>query len=140
MMLTFPGGNLKTLTISGTAGNEVTNLSPGNRKRWRILYGKIQLVCDNTVVSRAIRTQLTNGTDVLTEIHQTTSITADEDKTLNYVPGGYNSEDLSAANDFITSLGTLGIIQGDDQLRIIIGSGVAGDSYSGYFRVLEFGL
>ncbi len=139
MMLTFPGGNLKTLTISG-AGNEVTNLSPGNRKRWRILYGKIQIICDATIATRAIRTQLTNGTDVLTEIHQTPNITASQTRTLNYVPGGYNSEDLSAANDFITSLGTLGIIQGEDQLRIIIGSGVAGDSYSGYFRVLEFGL
>ncbi len=138
--LTYPGGYLKTVTVSATAGNVVTDKSPGTGKRWVILYGQIQLVCDATIASRAIRTQLTDGSDILTEIHQTTSITASQTRTLNYAPGGYNSEDISAANDYVTSLGTMAIIEGDDQLRITIGSGVAGDSYSGRFRVLEFGL
>ena len=138
--LTYPGGYLKTITISATPGNEVSNKSPGTGKRWVILYGQIQLVCDATIASRAIRTQLTDGSNVLTEIHQTPAITASQTRTLSYAPGGYNSEDISAANDYVTSLGTMAIIEGDDQLRITIGSGVVGDSYLGRFRVLEFGL
>ena len=140
MALTFPGGYLKTVTVAATNGNEVTNKSPGTGKRWRILYGSITLVCDATVATRAIRTQLTDGSNVLTEIHQTPGITASQTRTLSYAPGGYNSEDISAANDYVTTLGNLAIIEGDDQLRITIGSGVAGDSYSGRFRVQEFGL
>lgn len=32
------------------------------------------------------------------------------------------------------------ILQGDDQIRFTIANGQAGDSYSGFLRVLEFGL
>tara|TARA_Y100000310_G_scaffold283865_1_gene306154 strand:+ start:214 stop:648 length:435 start_codon:yes stop_codon:yes gene_type:complete len=136
--LTYPGGHLRTLTIGATAGNTTTNESPGTGTRWIILYGSITLSTNGTVANRVIRTMLTDGSDVLTRFLYSPNITASQTKVLNYnnaieVDGSHTSQ------NFISSLGNP-IIEGADQLRIQVDGGVAGDSYSGFIRVLEFGL
>ena len=138
MALTFPGGYLKTVTVAATNGDVNTNKSPGTGKRWKILYGSITLVCDATVANRVIRTQITDGTNVLTRYLYSPNITASQTKYMNYNSAREVDGSFSSQNS-IQDLGNP-IIEGADQFRIIIDGGVAGDSYSGYIRVLEFGL
>jgi hypothetical protein len=137
LVFNFPGGILKTVEIPATAGNDTENLSPGSGVRWVVLYGRIQLEAVGAG-NRAIRVQLTDGTDVLVEFYQTGNITAGQTKVLNLAGWGMNPGNLSGVNDFIQGIG-MAILEGDDQFRVFIGGGIANDSYSGYLRVLEIG-
>jgi hypothetical protein len=132
------GGSLETQTIGATAGNDIFNATPGTGKRWVLLYGKIILVAVGAG-NRAIRVQLTDGTDVLVEYYQTGNITAGQTKVLNLAGWGMNPGNLTGVNDFIQGIGKA-ILEGDDQFRIVVGGGIAADSYSGYLRVLEYSI
>jgi hypothetical protein len=134
------GGSLETQTIGATAGNVVFNASPGTGKRWVILYGSILITCDGTVVNRNIRVQLTDGSDVLVEYYQSGNITASQENVRVSLAGpGMNPGNLSGLNDFLQSIG-YAVIEGADQFRILVNGGVAGDSYSGSIRVLEYSI
>lgn len=139
LALTYPGGELKTITIAATAGNVVTNKSPGARKRWILQYGIVTLVTDATVANRVIKTEITDGTNILTQFQQTPNITASLTRALVYNDMRNDNADIPSGSICMVTIEGK-IIEGADQLRITVDAGVAGDSYSGYIRVLELGL
>jgi len=134
---TFPGGKLKTVTVSAAAGNVTTNKSPGAGKRWLLLYGILTLVNGIAVANRFITIYLTDGTNILTcFLRNNTAFTASQTGIIHYsnVVEHIGASSVEQAN---VALGNQIILEGSDQLRIIIVNGQAGDSYSGFFRVLE---
>jgi len=133
------GGTLQTETIGATAGNVVFNATPGASKRWVLLFGKIILVAHATAGNRAIRVQLTDGTSVLVEYYQTPDITSGQTRVLNLAGQGMDAGNLSGVNDYIQSIG-YAVIEGADQFRIVVGGGIAADSYSGFLRVMEYSI
>jgi len=137
---TFPGGELKTITISATAGNATANKTPGANKRWVLLYARITLVCDATVVDRYINAQLTDGTNILAILMGiTTAVTASQTKSVSYQRGIAVGKGDAGTDHAHINMGDV-ILEGADQFRINITSGVAGDSFSGFLRVLEINL
>ena len=138
LVLAYPGGQLKTITIAATAGNVVMNKSPGAKKRWIVLLGAITIITDGTVANRKLRISLTDGSNVLTNFPQSPDIPASTTAIQNYNEAR-ESEGSWGGVDTVCSLGSP-ILGDSDQLRLTLANGVAGDSYSGYFRVLELGI
>jgi len=140
--LTFPGGKLHTLTIAATAGNVQTNLTPGVRKRWVILSGKITIVCNGNPSNRLviIGKQTTAGIALDPAPFNDTAFTAGQTRSIAFdsmFPGGeWKDEDFNASS----AVPFGGILEGTDRINIQISGGLAGDSYSGIIRVLELGL
>jgi len=143
-MYSAKGGRLVSVTIAATAGNVVTNKSPGTGKRWYILYGEITLINDATVADRNVYISLTDGTNELTALGRNqTAYTAGQTRTIYLVPMYATDQDwawLSATLGSAGSVSPNAIIEGADQIRITIGNGQAGDSYSGHIRVLELAV
>jgi len=139
LSLNYPGGRLKTVIIASTAGNVITNKTPGLGKRWIILYGRIRLANDATVVDRFVFMSLTDGTNILTLTPASTAITASQTKAISYNTSveGINEQ---ASDGVHLAIGKGYIIEGIDQMRFEASNGVVGDSYSGYMRVLELGI
>lgn len=139
MIRTFPGGRRVIETIVTTAGNVVTNLSPGAHVRWIVLWGKITLVADATAANRYFTYVLTDGTNVTFDLpYVSSAITAGQTKAM--VLTNYWTKDGNMGTPNIHCLVALPnpcILEGNDQLRITITSGQAGDSYSGFVVVLE---
>jgi len=132
---TFPAGRRITKTISATAGNVVTNLSPGTGKRWLILRGRFYLTTDATTADRRIRLVITDGTNITERLGASHVISASSSGYLsfgetNVVDGGIYGDDGYIGTNPI-------LLEGNDQLRITIDSGQAGDQYSGYVVLLE---
>ena len=138
MTLTFPGGTLKTITIAATAGNVVTNKTPGTGKRWVILYGRIVFVADGTAANRILTMRLTDGTNVLTQLPAMTTTTAGQTKSMS-LNGARIDQGLQALDNDHLTINKNHVLEGADQIRIAVIDGQAGDSYSGFIRVLEFG-
>jgi len=139
LALTFPGGKLLTITVAATAGNVVTNKTPGTRKRWVLLYGRITVVCDGNASDRRMDFLLTDGTNILDGgVRNNTAWTAGQTRSASFNRWGGTGIDQST-NDHARYVWS-GIIEGADQLRLSLNGGLAGDSYSGYIRVLELGL
>jgi hypothetical protein len=136
LALTFPGGKRATQTIAATAGNVTINLSPGTGKRWLVLRGRIGLTTDATVANRYLVIHTTDGTNLTESLASTAAVVASQ------------TEYISLGEALVTKSGALGgdnyyigmmpvLLEGADQLRITVTAGVVGDSYSGYFVVLE---
>lgn len=140
LVLTKPmQGRKRTLTISATAGNVSTDLSPSVGKRWTILYGQMTCVCDANAADRSMSLALrTEAGQVLHVIgSNSTAWTAGQTKGLGFGPvifqvGGY----LGSFNVYF-GLSEQCIIEGTEVFRVAIGNGQAGDSYSGVITVLE---
>jgi len=130
----FQGGKRRHIVIAPTAGNVVTNLSPAAGWRWQILHGLINLTCDATVANRTIRIRLTDGTTVSHQVGISGATTASATRNLA-VRSGYAANGGGTEGDLI-AFGLL-IIEGADQLRVLVDAGVAGDSYNGIITVLE---
>lgn len=140
LVVTAPGGTLKTLTISATAGNVVTNLSPGAGKRWVLMYGRLTLVADANAANRVITAQITDDTNILLNLTKSIAITASQTHDASFARriGVISSSAIGTAKgDESHHELPEGPIEGSDQFRITITAGLAGDSYSGFFRVLE---
>jgi len=138
LVFTFPGGKKVIKTIAATAGNVVTNLSPGAGKRWLILRGYITLTCDATVADRYIFIEVTNGTVVTDHYHRTDAITGSTTGSLGF----HETLFLDAAikvDTYYFGIRPI-LIEGADQLRMRIANGVAGDSYEGFVTVLELSV
>jgi len=137
MAWVFQGGRRVTKTISATAGNVVTNLSPGANKRWIVLYGRINLTTDATVADRYIVLSIRDSSgNVLAGLARNdTAITASSSGTLDISTARLLSGADTAGVPTV-GIGTF-VIDQTDVLRIAISSGQAGDSYSGYVVVLE---
>lgn len=137
---TFPGGELKTITFAATAGNVVTNKTPGAGVRWIVLYGRFTLVADANAANRYLNAQLTDGTNVLcTLIGLNAAITAGQTKSVSYQKGIAAAKGDAGTDHGHICIGDV-ILEGADQFRMTITDGQAGDSYSGYLRVLEMNM
>ena len=139
MSLVFPGGEIIDEEISATAGDQDAYITIGNRKRARLIFGHITLTCDGTVANRVIRLSVDDGVDLLTRFLYSPSITASQTKTVNY-NDAQESEGSFSGHNYNLSLGPNVILDAGDRIKIEIDGGVAGDSYSGVFRFLQFGL
>lgn len=142
---TMAGGRRRHLTIAATAGDVVTNLSPGLGKRWIVLSGKLYLANNATVANRVLRLNKTNGTIEVEQIAASIIVAASASRTVNFgeVKAAWSSGSTTFANggvgwgtsDYFAIDGI--VIEGLDELRIAISAGVAGDSYEGTVTVLE---
>ena len=132
----FPGGKRRIIKIAATAGNVITNLSPGSGKRWLVLFGDLTLVCDATVATRYMQLSTTDGTN-LTQSFPGLAPVASETKNISYNQTVEHLTAVAVTADAHVAIGNNIILEGADQLRITINAGVAGDSYSGFFVVLE---
>lgn len=134
----FPGGRAKTLVISPTAGNVDTNLSPGIGMRWVIQRARLILTTNATVATRNILTAWTDGTNVVAFGVQSANCAASGSTTLNLLPRNYPQGGALG----IEANGEIGevVISEEEQLRIYIGNGVAGDSYEGLVSVREMAV
>lgn len=135
-------GEIKTITISATAGNVTSSKSPGASKKWKILYGRIVLVNDATVANRNLNVTLynTGGTKIGYDAYATNLAAS---ATGYYVIHGIHGTAQGNANttswataDFYLSGGDC-IISGTDKIQFSVANGVAGDSYSGTLHVIE---
>ena len=132
----FPAGRLIVKTISNTAGNVITNLSPGSGKRWLILRGRLYLTTDSTTADRRIRLVVTDGTNVVERLGASDIIAASSSDYLSF--GEVRTKSTDAVYGDTSYLGIEPILlEGNHQLRIIIDSGQAGDTYNGYVVLLE---
>ena len=135
---TFPGGRKVSKTIPATAGNVVYNLSPGLGKRWIIVRGIITITTDVTVADRYTALSVTDGTRVISDYGYKTAPQAASGASSAYLN---QSKRLSSWTEVGGTVDLSGVIlEGNDQLRITINNGVAGDSYSGFVEVMEIDL
>lgn len=134
LQLVFQGGNRIVETISTTAGNVVTNLSPGAGKKWIVLFGRITLTTNGTVVNRYLEIRYTDGTNITNMVAQGNVQTAG--LTNNYSFGTRVINTDHGDNDYML-LNNLPLFEGADQFRIAVMNGVAGDNYSGFVVILE---
>ena len=141
MALTFPGGNLKTLTISATDGDQSNAQSPGSlRKRWVFLSASITVVASSDIGNRYVNIKTTDGTNTLDRgIRSNPGITKDQTKIVDIVRN-LGNDDMGVASLALARMQYSAIVQGTDEIVFSLQSGFAGDSYSGFMRVLEFGL
>jgi hypothetical protein len=137
---TFQGGRHRTITIGATAGNAVTNLSPGLGKRWIILRGKIICVNDATVASRQIYFNITDGTNNVYTSLLGVGGTATQTHVLNFGGIIFNVNGVAAGTTFTYFGLDPQLIEGTDQFQISVVAGVVGDSYSGYIDILEIDI
>lgn len=134
----FLGGRVRTLTISNTAGNVVTDLSPGTGKRWIVLRGRIQLSTDATSVNRYVALDIKHGADSMTGWAGSAAVGA----SVSNAGIGISMANSQGQNGTTRGYGEIVvgfpcIIDGDDKLRISITNGQSGDSYVGWVQVLE---
>ena len=129
----FAGGKRVTKTIAATAGDVAATLSPTAGKRWKVLHGILTLVCDATVVDRYIRGQLTDGTNITCDLFSSAAVTASQTKLAGILAGKASASALHVYFERSRDM----ILEGADELKFYITSGVAGDSYSGHVVILE---
>ena len=127
----------RIIPIPATAGDVAYTLSPSCGKKWKILRAYITIVCNATSVTRFFGWMVTDKDGNITEwLGQGHDITASQ--------SGYSC--LCCVHELINAkfdvdVDGIGIndlvLVGDEKLQLMLGSGVAGDTYSGYVVVLE---
>lgn len=133
----FQGGRRVTKIISSTAGNVNTLLSPGTGKRWLVLRGKITINTDATVANRYIHLRTTDGTNETEMIGRGNAVAASASQNLNFGEArNIQNATYGSGGDQYIGLQPV-LLEGDDELKITVVSGQAGDNYSGYVVVLE---
>lgn len=131
----FQGGRRRTKTISSTAGNVTTNLSPGSGKRWLVLRGYLTFSTDSTTADRIPLILITDGTNTVGKVCAHDAITASSSGAIIFGEAQSWRTNVDADPDMVGIRPIL--LEGSDQLRIQIDAGQAGDNYSGYVVVLE---
>tara|TARA_Y100000310_G_scaffold76864_1_gene73333 strand:- start:203 stop:631 length:429 start_codon:yes stop_codon:yes gene_type:complete len=141
MALTFPGGHLKTEEIAATNGNVNTDYTPGSGVRSIVLGGNLTIICDGTVVNRVLKMFIltSGGADTIEESYQSGNITAGQTRQVIFSKNAQEADSTPSQHAHL-NIPDSWIIEGDEIFRLKINNGQAGDSYSGRFRVLEFGL
>jgi hypothetical protein len=137
MALTYPGGTLVKEEISG-AGNTNIDLSPGSRKRWDFILGRIQLEAVGAA-TRTIRLRVYDESDnLLVEYPSSPDITDGQTRTLNLTK---NVDIPTSAGvwDYHEGIGEL-LLDSGMYLRISAANGLAADTITGYILFREFGL
>lgn len=131
-------GQIKTITISATAGNVTTDETPGATKKWKILYAYFSLVTDATVADRTFNIYITDSSNnPLTGNVYSAAHVASTTKYYNISPWNISGTNFTVAGNSVTYGMRELIISGTDKMRIGISNGVAGDSYSGRIKVIE---
>lgn len=144
LVLSYPGGQLKTITIAATAGNVTTAKTPGAFKRWVILYGTLFLDTDANPGNRRFNLRIEDPTNVLSYLGaMDTPVVGNETGAVDFgiisdVSNWIGGRPAVDSASFFSVKNA--IIEGADELVIDVTNGLAGDSYSGFFRVLELGL
>jgi len=133
---TFLGGRRVIKTISATAGNVVTDLSPGDGKRWLVLFGRITLTTDATVANRKISYYLRDGSGDTNFLGASNAIPENSTGVFNLHQHYEKSSNVGEGGEDHIGVGLI-LLEDSDQLRITISNGQAGDSYSGKIVVLE---
>ena len=139
--LTFPGGTLKTVTISATAGDQESKQSPGANtySRWVFLSASITLVAGADVGNRYVNIKTTDSVNTLDRgIRSDPGITAGQTKVVDIVKE-LGNDDMGMSELALSRMQYSAIVEGTDEIVFSIQGGFAGDSYSGFMRVLEFG-
>ena len=138
--LTFPGGQVKDIEITATAGNDPFPITPGDYTTYILEYVRLSLTTDGTVANRLPYLQLENssGDRVFTSYWAGPTTAGVTYTTLfssgfNAVGAGYG-----VFENFQAPIPQL-IIKSDDVLSVVIYAGVAGDSYTGNIRVRAIG-
>ena len=133
-------GTMVTEEVSAT-GNVSTDFSLSDAgKRAIILGGNVVLVCDGTVTNRVVKLFiLTSGSDVIEESYQSGNITASQTRQVIFSKNAQEADSTPSQHAHL-NIPDSWIIEGSEIFRLRINNGQAGDSYSGRFRVLEFGL
>ena len=84
--LTFPGGTLKTVTISATAGDQESKQTPGAYTRWVFLSTSITLVNGADIGNRYVNIKTTDSVNTLDRgIRSDPGITAGQTKVVDIV-------------------------------------------------------
>ena len=140
LSFTFPAGQLLTESVS-TAGDVVTDISPGDYKNYQLLYGNVRLITDATVVNRYLILEILDdsGNKLLSPLVSSPAIPASTTKDLNICTNWSAAYGAPTAADYMVAVGSWILIQGSDVFRIRTHAGVAGDSITGYFRFRKIG-
>jgi hypothetical protein len=140
--LTYPGGKYKRIAITATAGNLNNDaVTPGLGKRYLIIEARITLVCDANASNRYINFVKFNATPVkIFSLGSSSVLVANETGMLQigpiiYARGGSGGD--TGTNDDYLGYTYPYMVNETDFIRISINGGLAGDSFSGYFDVLE---
>lgn len=137
MEFTFPGGRLRHIAVPATAGNVATNQTPGSGKRWKVLSFRFTLVADVTVANRYLNVCMYSGTEILGTSYNSVVCVASATKRLSGI-GGFAPTGAGMSEDAVVWMDPESwILEGTDILKINVAAGVAGDSYSGVFTVLD---
>lgn len=140
MALTFPGGTLKTVEISATDGDQTSAQSPGAGVRWVFLSASITVVASSDVGNRYVNIKTTDGTNTLDRgLRSNPGITASQTKIVDIVRN-LGNDDMGVASLALARMQYASIVEGTDEIVFSLQSGFSDDSYSGFMRVLEFGL
>jgi len=132
----FLGGRIRKLTISNTAGNVATALSPGQGKRWLVLRGNIHISTDATTADRSLNIYVTDGTNITCYYPKNnTPVTASQTADISFANYGNGVDVTRQARGHIGIPNIL--LEGSDELKLVIANGQAGDTYNGYVVVLE---
>jgi len=132
----FQGGRRVIKTISNTAGNVLTTLSPGSGKRWLVLMGTIRLQTDATTADRSIILRVKDSSNnLLTTLFRSDSQTASTDSYYYFGPTKYVGSNMDAVTR-IAGIDPI-LLDENDKLVIEISNGQAGDTYSGHIVILE---
>lgn len=139
LALVFQGGKRVNGAIPATAGNVAYAITPPAGKRWLFIRGHITLVCDANAGNRSIRAVVNDGTNTTEGIMVGSNVTANNTGYMSF--GEVRQYDDIAGLGSLSTMGYVGIdpilLEGDDELSIYISSGLAGDSFSGNYTVLE---
>ncbi len=137
--LTFPGGNLRTVTIPNTAGDQESKQSPGSYRRWVFLSASITLVAGGDIGNRYVNIKTTDSVNTLDRgIRSDPGITAGQTKVVDIVKE-LGNDDMGMSELALSRMQYASIVEGTDEIVFSIQGGFAGDSYSGFMRVLEYG-
>lgn len=134
-------GELIIKEIANTLGDATHTLSPDEGKRWKLIAGTIQIICDATVANRFIRGQVLKGSDILYPIGgNSTGITASQTKRANFhgfiLDDGWFYDDGSSEVSGSTHPANV-LIKDDWTISFKVNGGVAGDVWSGRLVFLE---
>jgi hypothetical protein len=127
------------LTGAATAGNANMDFVVPVNVRWRILYGKVLITTDAIVANRFIRMDMLNqaGASIM-DFHAGTAVTASQtSQHCGFMQGIYR-ETAFVDSALQVPLGHDARLLSLWTLRVYVGGGVAGDSFSATIMVDEY--
>lgn len=132
-------GDIKYILIPATAGNVEYNITPNEKnRRWMILDLQLIFVADATVADRKVNIEPQNlaGDKIGHGFQNTNAFTASATRRIGLTRDFTRLVDVTMVTVNALGEGTW-IIQKEEKINISVTAGVAGDSYSGWIRVIE---